>query len=199
MKGWDKESLRHSAAKKYGKAPPYRNEAKMPAVSHRQIDVGSGTLFKINDKISVVARYEKTRSGFKHVADLYINGNLVDSAKVTYINRTWESYDYETVLKKLIGETSHLSDDEKKLSIAYANIDHSNTTAFKTVAMVAKMGDIFGKSEKEKNEWKTRMLKAGFEKKGLEIPEDWDTLDEKTKKARLDAVIRVLSEEKKGE
>jgi len=24
MKGWDKESLRHSAAKKFGKAPPYR-------------------------------------------------------------------------------------------------------------------------------------------------------------------------------
>ncbi len=26
MKGWDKESLRHSCAKKFGKAPPYRGK-----------------------------------------------------------------------------------------------------------------------------------------------------------------------------
>jgi len=32
-KGWDRESARHSAAKKFGKAPPYRSEAKMPAVA----------------------------------------------------------------------------------------------------------------------------------------------------------------------
>jgi hypothetical protein len=29
MKGWDKESLRHSAAKKFGKAPPYRGKKKI--------------------------------------------------------------------------------------------------------------------------------------------------------------------------
>ncbi len=35
MKGWDKESLRHSAAKKYGKAPPYRGKKKIATVSNK--------------------------------------------------------------------------------------------------------------------------------------------------------------------
>jgi hypothetical protein len=33
MKGWDKETARHSAAKRFGKAPPYRTESKMPALA----------------------------------------------------------------------------------------------------------------------------------------------------------------------
>lgn len=66
----------------------------------------------------------------------------------------------------------------------------------KSIAMVAKLGDIFGKDEKEKNDWKARMLKAGLESKGLLMPDDWDTLSEETKKARLDAVIAQMS--KKG-
>lgn len=196
-KGWVRESARHALASK-------GIETAAPKPVYRQVDAGSGTLFKINDKISVVARYEKTRNGFRHVADLYIDGRIVDSAKVTYLNRTWEAYAFQTVLQKVIEETNWLSDEEKKKGLKFAK-DYENVerkrvdVEFGSIAAVAQMGDIFGKTEKEKNDWKARMLKAGLGSSGLDMPEDWETLDEETKKARLDAVIGFLKKEKEKE
>ena len=68
-------------------------------------------------------------------------------------------------------------------------------TDFKTIATVAKMGAFFGKDLKEKNDWKARMLRAGLETKGLQMPPDWNTLDEAEKQKRLDDVLRILEEE----
>lgn len=60
--------------------------------------------------------------------------------------------------------------------------------------MVAKLGDIFNAgNEKASNDWKARMLKAGLEGKGLIMPEDWASLDEKTKAVRLNGVIEIIS------
>ena len=39
---------------------------------------------------------KSTRSGFYHKSSLYINGRLVSEARVSYYNRTWESYEFET-------------------------------------------------------------------------------------------------------
>lgn len=66
---------------------------------------------------------------------------------------------------------------------------------FKTVAMVAMMGEIFGQTKKEKNDWKARMLKAGLGSSGLEMPEDWDTLSEDEKERRLNGVIKMAKGE----
>ena len=50
---------------------------------------------------------ENTRNGFKHVAVVdYTN----ESAKINYVNRTWESFEYETVLNKLIDNNTYLLD-----------------------------------------------------------------------------------------
>jgi hypothetical protein len=65
-----------------------------------------------------------------------------------------------------------------------------------TVANVALLGEIFGSTQKEKNDWKARMLKAGLENKGLEMPEDWDALSEAEKQRRLDGVIKIMKEKK---
>jgi hypothetical protein len=54
------------------------------------------------------------------------------------------------------------------------------------------MGELFCDNQKDKNDWKVRMLKAGLENKGLIMPEDWNTLDEDTKQARLDGVIKIM-------
>ena len=50
-----------------------------------------------NCTISMVARYEKTRNGFKHEAET-TDGV---TAKACYLNRTWEVYTYQTVLHQL--------------------------------------------------------------------------------------------------
>jgi hypothetical protein len=63
----------------------------------------------------------------------------------------------------------------------------------KTISMIASLGDIFANNQKESNDWKTRMLKAGLENKGLIMPEDWDTLSESEKEARLNGAIKQLA------
>lgn len=150
--------------------------------------------FKITDKIEFVCEYKKTRRGFKHEAKLYIDGIEIDKTKVCYLNRTWESYEYQTALIKLIEKTKALNEHEKKICLEYAKKNRTDWSQFKATEMVALMGDLLYKDKKESNEWKTRMLKAGLEKEGLQFPENWDSLDEDTKKARLDLVINHLGE-----
>jgi len=200
-KGWKNESSRHSLARKGIKTGNKQNSKPAPKPVYKQVDAGDGTLFKINDKITVVARREKTRNGFKHVADLYIDGDLMDSTKVNYLNRTWESYDYQSALIRLIEKTTYLSDEEKKQGMQFTKdritVERKKVNEqFGQIGKIAKLGEVFGQTLKEKNDWKTRMLKAGLENKGLIMPEDWDTLDEKTKKKRLDTVINFMGKDK---
>ena len=63
----------------------------------------------------------------------------------------------------------------------------------KSVGMVAALGEIFGSTKKEKNDWKLRMLKAGLSSKGLSVPEDWDRLSEEDKENRLNGAIAQIS------
>ena len=59
--------------------------------------------------------------------------------------------------------------------------------------MVAMFGELLCDNQKEKNDWKKRMLDAtGL----LDFPEDWDELSEEEKQKRLDNVIAVNKENK---
>ena len=134
---------------------------------------------------------------------MLIDGNEVENGKVCYYNRTWESYDFQTVLYNVVSKAFKnklITDEQKKLSdefIKEGKEAHEEINShFKTVSMVAQMGEIFGNTKKEKNDWKTRMLKAGLENKGLRMPEDWDSLDEDSKELRLNAVIKGLKNNK---
>jgi hypothetical protein len=59
-------------------------------------------IFKLDEIYSVVCIFKGTRSGFKHTATLMKNGLQVYETKVCYLNRTWERFEYESVLRKLI-------------------------------------------------------------------------------------------------
>lgn len=61
------------------------------------------------------------------------------------------------------------------------------------IAQIAMLGNIFGSTQKESNDWKARMLKAGLENKGLIMPDDWNELSEDVKEERLNAVISELN------
>jgi len=151
--------------------------------------------FRITPSIVVEAVSEDTRSGFRHLADVFKDGIKVGHAKVTYLNRTWESYEFQTVLRRAINGSS-LTPEEKKYALKWIEGDRTDWSGFQMTGQIAKLGDIFGKTEVEKNIWKKRMLKAGLGAKGLDFPEDWEKLPEKTKKARLDKVINMLSAKK---
>lgn len=72
-------------------------------------------LFKINKSMNVVCRSEKTRSGFRHIAELYLNGSAIEKATASYVNRTWERFTYQSVIIKLIEKSERLTQRQKTL------------------------------------------------------------------------------------
>ena len=61
-------------------------------------------IFKLDDEYEIVCKSESTRYGFRHIATLFKNGYSYTSAKCLYYNRTWERYEFESVLSKLISK-----------------------------------------------------------------------------------------------
>lgn len=154
--------------------------------------------FTVSKDIYIVAETYETRYSWGHKAYLFKNGHEVDYAKITYYNRTWEAYQYESILQSLVRKTKKLTQAEKeltenKIKNGFAKeAEKEVKKEFATVGMVALLGDVFGTTTKEKNDWKARMLKAGLGNKGLTMPEDWDSLSEDEKETRLDKVIAEL-------
>ena len=146
--------------------------------------------FKINEELEVICAWKKTRNGFKHTASLMKSGRNIDEVKCNYLNRTWERYTYETVLQKLLGKTNSILTPKERGQFEEVIKKGSSRDMdnLRSVGVVAMLGDIFGKDQKEKNDWKERMLKVGLGK-GVIIPDDWDTLDGDTKQARLDGTL----------
>ena len=150
--------------------------------------------FKITEKIEVVCQSESTRSGFRHLATLLINGVEQVDAKCCYLNRTWERYTFQSVLSKVVEKALKekiITAEEEKSCRDFIEGDQTDWSGFKITGMVAQLGDLFCNTKEEKNNWKARMLKAGLQ--GLEIPEDWETLSEDEKESRLNGVIEIAS------
>jgi hypothetical protein len=152
--------------------------------------------FKVNQNYQIVCNYEKTRNGFKHTAKLkgsYFN--TISETKVCYLNRTWESFEYETVIKKLLNLNKDLfakGTITKFLRRQRGEYKKQAKSMFNSISMVAQIGNLLCSDQKEKNDWKLRMIKAGLSDKGLSIPEDWNSLTENEKENRLNNVIAEL-------
>ena len=56
--------------------------------------------FKFGD-FEVICESQSTRSGFRHLATLYKNSIEIDETKICYLNRTWESFEFEIIINKL--------------------------------------------------------------------------------------------------
>jgi hypothetical protein len=152
--------------------------------------------FPLKDGYEIVAHFENTRNGFRHIAVLMKNGREVDRAKATYLNRTWERYEYETVIRDLLDKSGVLSEPDKKAFLVKGELqaEKESDAMFRSVATACQIGEIIGKDQKEKNDWKKRMLKAGLPE--LDIPEDWEQLSENEKETRLNAVINHMKNTK---
>ena len=46
--------------------------------------------------------YKPNRSGFKHITQVYIDGQHEITHSAQYYNRTWESYAYQSVMKSAL-------------------------------------------------------------------------------------------------
>lgn len=151
--------------------------------------------FKIDKELTIVCEWKKTRNGFKHEATLLKNGSEIDRTKINYLNRTWESFEFKSVVEKLLDKTEALTERKKDnfLTRASDKAHEETRKEFGFIGAIAKMGEVFGKTKKEKNDWKARMLKAGLENKGLIMPDDWGSLTENEKEKRLNGVISELN------
>jgi len=61
-------------------------------------------IFSLDKEYNVVCNSEKTRYGFRHIAVLHRIGFEITRAKVCYYNRTWERFEFETVLLRIIND-----------------------------------------------------------------------------------------------
>lgn len=156
---------------------------------------------KITKDIHVNVWSENTSYGFRHLAEIIRGWQTVETAKCTYYNRTWESYEFESVLKGLLKKVEKSKDlttyELKKFKQVIANGGREETkrikSEFNTIGAIASLGAIFSTTQKESNDWKLRMVKAGLESKGLIMPEDWETLTEDVKEERLNKLIEELN------
>ncbi len=158
------------------------------------------TEFIINDHLVIKCEAKNSRSlrySFYHKAILYRNNYEILDIKISYINRTWESYEFQSTLRRLLEKArkqNYLSKEEENIwgkSIeggwqreASKRIDEE----LGFIGSVASLGDFLADKQEDKNNFKQRMLKAG----GLEFPEDWDQLSENEKENRLNKVINNL-------
>lgn len=55
-------------------------------------------------KYEFVCLRENNYDGFKHIARLYVDGEFVNKCERQYYNRTWEMYDYQSVMIDIIKE-----------------------------------------------------------------------------------------------
>lgn len=159
------------------------------------------TEFRLGNNTKIVGKTQNTRNGFRHLVEFYRGNRLIESRSVSYLNRTWESYNYETAIKRLLEKmvkNRELSKNDVPhiLDITAGKAKADLDAKFGSIAMVAKMGEVLGgQTKKEKNAWKLRMLKAGLGE-GLKIPSDWDSLSEDEKGRRLDKMIEFMNSKK---
>lgn len=149
-------------------------------------------IFKINDKIEIEAEYYETRYSWGHKAWLSVDGRNVEYKKITYYNRTWESYQFQSILYSIIEKTKALTKEEKEEANKWIK-EYQEPNRFRHIEMVAKMGEILTDNKKDANDWKERMLKAGLPEGALQMPEDWNELSEMEKENRLNGAIQALS------
>jgi len=62
-------------------------------------------IFNISQFLTVVCEWKKTRTGFKHEATLVRDRQEAEKVKICYTNRTWERFEFDSVLVKLAEKT----------------------------------------------------------------------------------------------
>lgn len=159
----------------------------------RDSDIKERKTFKINENIRIECRWIKTRYGFKHDATLYDGYQNRGTVKACYYNRTWESFEYESVIADCLRSRSSFTEEEQDVIMTCfrnRNTEELNKR-FGFIKAIASLGEILSDDKKEQNDWKQRMLKAGMGN-GLNFPADWDSLSEEEKQRRLDGALKQL-------
>lgn len=146
-------------------------------------------LIKINKDYSVLCEWKKTRMAFKHEATLLLNGSQVGFAKICYQNRTWESYDFQSVIHKVIDKHFEEKQAKRLKKTVDGEIRKEEEKQFAPVKAICAMGNLLCDTDKEKADWKKRMIGTI---PGIDFPENFNQLSDEERNNRLDKVLEVL-------
>lgn len=144
--------------------------------------------FKLSKEYEVVCRSERTRYGFRHLATMLRNNCEVAQAKCCYYNRTWERYEFQSVLHEVIRK--HFDEKEAKKYIAKVDGKPKENEQFKAVGLACAIGELLCDKPEEKNAWKKKMLGTI---PGINFPEDFDSLPEEEKQRRLNGAVDIMT------
>lgn len=75
----------------------------------------SQRLFQVTPDLTISCTCEDTRTAFRHVAKIIRDGWMTGDkpVKICYLNRTWESFEFESVLEKLANSKNSLTEAER--------------------------------------------------------------------------------------
>ena len=59
---------------------------------------------KLDNTYTIVCNWVNTRNGFRHEATLFKGRYGIAFARANYLNRTWEEYEYQTVIHNCLEE-----------------------------------------------------------------------------------------------
>lgn len=73
-------------------------------------------------------------------------------------------------------------------------VEKNDGGMLKTIGMVMAMGSVLmNDDQKETNDFRLRMIKAGLPAGAIHMPEDWDSLPEEEKTKRLDQIQKLFN------
>ena len=78
--------------------------------------------------IEFVNESRSTRSGFKHETTMFVNGCERGTNTVHYLNRTWEAYRYQTVMRGCVNNLIEIRIENLKSDFKFKN-GYSKMTA----------------------------------------------------------------------
>ena len=95
-------------------------------ITHKTIKGATELVAKYSDKITIriTFYYKDSRNGFSHCGDCYIHDNGKSDyceGKIFYLNRTWESYRYQSLIHKLMRKCKKI--DSKRIDNFIKKID----------------------------------------------------------------------------
>ena len=145
--------------------------------------------FKIDENVTVECGSQRTSYGFRHLAVLRENGSRKAEAKACYYNRTWEAFEYQSVIHKIIrkcyqGERAKIY-MEKADVLGRGMVDDF----FGSIKAMAAMGEVLGASQEQKTSIKKAVLSSI---PGIDFPEGFDSLPAEEKARRIDGALKIL-------
>ena len=158
--------------------------------------------YSFGEGYQVNCRSEKTRYGFRHLCELTKDYNVIAKTKACYYNRTWEAYEFQSVIHQAINAAfdNRTRAQQKKgqeinpLIKQYcdevdARARGIEAKKFDPVKMVCAVGALLTDNPEERANWDKRMLSTI---PGIDFPADFDQLPVEEQQKRLDKAKEVL-------